>query len=62
MELTPVIMQKWYALGGLDGKLPLNQGRNRTLLLAYEMDPDKPCMPDSKRMIKPVPIWKRHVK
>ena len=62
LELTPVVMQKWYSLGGLDGKAPLNTGKNKSLLLAYEMDPDKPCMPNTTGVIKPVPRWKRHEK
>ena len=62
LELTPVVMQKWYALGGLDGKTPLNVGKNKSLLLSYEMDPDKPCLPNATGMIKPVPRWKRKEK
>jgi len=60
VELTPVIIQKWYALGGLDGKAPLNTGKNKSLLLAYEMDADKPCMPNTSGVIKSVPRWRRH--
>jgi hypothetical protein len=57
--LTPVVVQKWYYLGGLDGKAPLNTGKNKSLLLSYEMDCNKPCMPDRSGTMKKVPHWRR---
>jgi hypothetical protein len=52
LALTPVIVQKWYSLGGLDGKAQLNTGKNKSLLLSYEMDCNKPCMPDKSGTMK----------
>ena len=31
-------------------------------LLSYEMDPDKPCMPDKRGHMKAVPRWRREEK
>jgi hypothetical protein len=59
LALTPVIVQKWYNLGGLDGKAPLNTGKNKSLLLSCEMDCNKPCMPDKSGTMKKVPYWRR---
>ena len=60
LDMTAVVVQRWYALGGLDGKAPLNTGKSKSLLLSYEMDADKPCMPNTSGVIKSVPRWRRH--
>jgi len=59
-RLTPVVVQRWWSLGKLDGEKPLNEGVNFSQLrTTCEMDPDEACMPDRYGILRPVPKYKR---